>query len=263
MSKQSENNTERKESEVINGMKIPLKDVQKRLAPKRFYESVFVEEAEDVQGFCVKLDQRILKSPEKVKLVWASRDLAQRIAQEWDFQKEAIYLHDMPLTLLSYSSIGRDKAIYEELRTEMLSYAGSDLIVYRATRPPELIAQQKHAWMPVLDWLEQDFGASFKTVEGISFITQPKASLKQIELYLRRVSDEHLAGLMAMTKLSGSVFLAMSVREKFSDAAGAWERAMVDENWQNSQWGQDEAQKQKLLMMRRDFSAAADFIKLH
>ncbi len=251
---------ERKDFEVINGMKIPLRDNQKKPAPKRFYKSVFVEQVDG--GFCVKLDQRILKSPERVALEWPSRDLAQRVAQEWDFQEERIVLHDMPMTTLSYSSIGRDDKVYAELRAEMLSYAGSDLIVYRSTTPRELVERQEQGWNPVLSWLEKQYGAAFRSTQGVGFVEQPQNALDIIGFYLKRVDDEHLPAMMQITKVSGSVFLAMAVRERFLEVGQAWKLAMIDEDWQNSQWGHDEAQKQKIMLMNRDFAAAADFIHL-
>ncbi len=246
--------------EIINGMKIPLRDNQRKPAPKRFYKHVYVEQAD--AGFCVKLDQRILKSPEGVVMNWPVRPLAQRVAEEWDFQEKRIILHHMPLTTLSYSSLGRPQKIFQDLRKEMLSYGSSDLIVYRSANPQELLQQQKQGWDPVLLWLETAFNASFDTVEGISFITQPQKSLDAIQAYLAKVDDEHLPALMLMTKLSGSLFLSMAVRENYLQVPEAWSLAMIDEDWQNSQWGRDDAQKKKLLVMNRDFSAAADFIKL-
>ncbi len=246
--------------EMINGMKIPLKDNPNKALPKRFYNSVFVTQADG--GFCVKLDQRILKSPEKVVLTWPTQELAERVAQEWDFQEKRINLNDMPLTMLSYSSLGRTAKIYQSLRDEMLSYAGSDLIIYRSERPQELVKLQEEGWDPILEWLKQEYCAPFNAGQGISFITQPETSLSQIETYLSKLKEEDLPSLMSMMKVSGSIFLAMAVKENRLSAAQAWSLAIIDEDWQHSQWGRDEAQKQELLLKNRDFAAAADFLKL-
>jgi chaperone required for assembly of F1-ATPase len=42
----------------------------------------------------------------------------------------------------------------------------------------------------------------------------------------------------------------------------AWEAAHVDEDWQISQWGEDEEAKERRENRRRDFAAAARMLEL-
>ena len=65
-----------------------------------------------------------------------------------------------------------------------------------------------------------------------------------------------------MTGLSGSALLALAVALRRLSPEEAWEAAHVDEDWQISQWGEDDEAKERRENRRRDFAAAARMLEL-
>ena len=74
------------------------------------------------------------------------------VAAEWERQRETIDPADMPLTRLLNSAIDGVAHTMAETRADILRYAGSDLLCYRAEEPDTLAARQAQAFDPVLRW---------------------------------------------------------------------------------------------------------------
>ena len=83
-------------------------------------------------GFALTLDGKPARTPGKNPLVVASRAVAQALAAEWQAQGERIDPATMPLTRIVNSAIDRVAREMEPVRAEIVNYAGSDLICYRA-----------------------------------------------------------------------------------------------------------------------------------
>ena len=59
----------------------------------------------------------------------------------------------MPLTrLASIAHRSRRAAPRRAVVAEIVKYAGTDLVCYRAEHPPELIGRQHAVWQPLVDW---------------------------------------------------------------------------------------------------------------
>jgi chaperone required for assembly of F1-ATPase len=177
-------------------------------------------------------------------------------------QGERIDPATMPLTKLANSAIdgvsGREQAVIDDI----MAYAGSDLLCYRADGPRGLIDAQREHWDPVLAWAKSEFGAPLTLAEGIVHVTQPQASLDRLRDRLAGRDPFSLAALHVMTALSGSALLALAVAEARMTAEEAWEAAHVDEDWQIAQWGEDAEAASRRAARRRDFTAAARALAL-
>src|SRR5512134_2965008 len=116
--------------------------------PKRFYTSVAVKDRDG--GLALLLDGKPVRTPGKAQLLLPSRALAEAVAEEWRAQKGRIDPATMPLTKLANSVIDgvarREQAVIDDI----LAYAGSDLLCYRADGPRGLIEAQQAHWDPVL-----------------------------------------------------------------------------------------------------------------
>ena len=141
-----------------------------RPLPKRFYKSVA---ATDQLG--IALDGRSVKTPLKAPLVLPTRALAEAVAAEWDAQIDVINPHAMPLTKLANTAI--DRAIPEKSKivAEILEFAGSDMICYRAESPAGLVQRQKTHWDPIIAWAKTDLKVEFKVVNTITHKRQSPA----------------------------------------------------------------------------------------
>lgn len=228
--------------------------------PKRFYKSVSIEK--EGTGFALLLDGKPVCTPAKAQLLLPTSALADAVAEEWRAQRERIDPATMPLTKLANSAIdgvaGRAQAVIGDI----LAYAGSDLLCYRADGPRGLTEAQKAYWDPVLAWAKSALGAPFVLAEGVVHVTQPQASLDRLKDWLAAQEPFGLAALHVMTALSGSALLALAVACGQMTAEEAWKAAHVDEDWQISQWGEDAEAAARRAARWRDFAAAARSLTL-
>src|SRR5436190_10129506 len=122
-----------------------------RPLPKRFYKSVAVT---DQLG--IALDGRNVKTPLKAALVLPMRPLAEAVAAEWDAQVDVINPHVMPLTKLANTAIDRANSESSKIATEILEFAGSDMVCYRAESPAGLVLRQTAHWDPIIAWAKSE-----------------------------------------------------------------------------------------------------------
>ena len=81
-----------------------------------------------------------------------ARAAAQLVADEWNRQGEILKPGDMPLMRLVNTVIDGVASAMAEVRAEIVEFAGSDLLCYRADSPQVLVDLQSAEWDPVLDW---------------------------------------------------------------------------------------------------------------
>jgi chaperone required for assembly of F1-ATPase len=241
----------------------PGKPAATRLAadlPKRFYQRVDVADRDG--GFALLLDGKPVRTPGKRTLLLPSRALADAIAEEWRAQKERIDPATMPLTKLANSAIDGVKGREAEVIGDILNYAGSDLLCYRADGPGGLVEAQRAHWDPVLAWAKSALDVQLALAEGIVHVAQPQAALDRLREALKAHDPFGLAALHVMTGLTGSALLALAVALGEMSAEEAWKAAHVDEDWQIAQWGEDAEAASRRAARWRDFDAAARSLAL-
>ena len=151
-----------------------------RPLPKRFYKSVAVT---DQLG--IALDGRNVKTPLKAPLVLPTRALAEAVAAEWDAQIDVINPHAMPLTKLANTAIDRAIAEKSKIAAEILEFAGSDMVCYRAESPAGLVLRQTTHWDPIIAWAKADLKVDFATVSTITHKRQSPAALQALEAHIK------------------------------------------------------------------------------
>jgi chaperone required for assembly of F1-ATPase len=224
---------------------------------KRFYSQVATKDEGGGQASLL-LDGKPVRTPGKAPFVAPNKALAEAIGDEWRGQGGRIDPTTMPLTRLANSVIDGVKGIIGDI----LNYAGSDLICYRAEGPKGLVTLQTKHWDPIVAWAKRDLGVSMRLAEGMMHVAQAPAALDAIGKRLAGFDPWSLAGLHVMTGLSGSALLALAVALGRLSPEEAWAAAHVDEDWQISQWGEDEEAKERRENRRRDFAAAARMLEL-
>ena len=246
------------------GSKDPMRSAQANMRPapvKRFYKVAEVDEADGAHALL--LDGRRARTPGRNPLAAQSRALMLEAAVEWERQTETVDPSEMPLTRLLNSAIDGVTHTMAETRADILAYAGSDLICYRAEEPETLAARQAGAFDPVLGWAAQSLGARFNVTGGVTHVAQPHAALAAIGAALDAYTDPvALAALSVMTTLTGSALLALAVAHGFLSAEAAWRAAHVDEDFQAERWGEDAEAMARRKARRREFDAAATALAL-
>lgn len=231
----------------------------KRSLPKRFYAEVAVEPAEG--GFAVLLDGKPVHTPARARFAVPSRALAEALAEEWRAQAQAIDPAKMPMTRLVNSALDGVAREMAAVAAEIVRYAASDLVCYRAGEPKNLTQAQDDAWNPVLDFFREKHGIRFLCAEGVIFVAQPAASLAAAA----RLVDSfalgpggalRLASLSVMTTLTGSALIALALAQGALDFDSAWAAAHVDEDFEMRLWGADEEALARRAARREDFRAA-------
>lgn len=223
---------------------VPLKPLRGGASfPKRFYATVGVAVRD--QGFALLLDDKPARTPAKSPILLPTRAAAQALADEWSAVGKEIDPRCMPLTRLVNSVIDGVSRTEAAVFDEIVRYASSDLLVYRATEPADLVRSQQALWDPVLAWSRDLFDAPFTLADGIVFVEQPQPTLERFAAALRAALGAgpcvpfRLGALHVMTTLSGSAVLALAVAALRLAVDQAWTAAHVDEDYQIARWGQD------------------------
>ena len=233
---------------------------QEQSHPKRFYSEVTTKDEGD--GVTLLLDGKPVRTPGKAPFVVPNKAVAEAIGDEWRGQGTRIDPATMPLTRLANSVIDGVKGHEEAVVGDILNYAGSDLLCYRAEGPKGLAVLQTKHWEPVVAWAKRDLGNPMRLAEGVMHVAQAPASLHAIRERLAEFDSWSLAGLHVMTGLSGSALLALATARGRLSPEEAWAAARVEEDWQISQWGEDDEATQRRESRWRDFAAAARMLEL-
>lgn len=244
----------------IDPVALARRDLQKAL-PRRFYKEARVEARDG--AFVLLLDGRPAKTPAKNPLAVPTRAVGEALAAEWARQAEIIDPADMPLTRIVNSAIDGVARDITATAAEIVKYAGSDLVCYRAGEPDALVAAQSAAWDPYLAFARNKLGARFVCGEGVMFVEQPEPARGALRQAVDRLLSPgpaapfRAAALHVMTTLTGSALIALRLAHGEVDASAAWGAAHVDEDFQMELWGPDDEALERKARRWHEMEAAA------
>ncbi|MBL0372733.1 ATPase [Rhizobium sp. KVB221] len=224
---------------------------------KRFYKDVTVSETEN--GYAILLDGRPIKTPGKRQLAVPTREAAEMLAREWDAQAEEINPTSMPLTRLANTAIDGIEPDMDAVFDDIVKFAGTDLVCYRADAPESLVAFQAELWDPIVYWAAEAIGARFILAQGIIHREQPREAIAAYASKLdRHRSALKLAALHTVTTLTGSALIALAFAEGRLTAEEAWKAAHADEDWNIRLWGTDAEAEARRRARWTEMKAATD-----
>lgn len=237
----------------------PITDTMAKPLIKRFYKDASVGEG---AFFQILLDGRLVRTPAKRALVLPTKSAADAVAAEWSAQVAVINPASMPLTRFSNTAIDAVADALDDVASDIMAYAGRDLLCYRAEAPDELAQLQAAKWDPVLNWVQETFRARFTVVKGVMPVEQPNAALYPLASVLQSYNAYQMTALHVMTTLTGSALLTLAHARGFLSCDDAWTAAHVDEDYQIKLWGQDEEAGHRRVGRTAEFHAASRFIEL-
>ncbi|MEL7272520.1 MAG: ATP12 family protein [Pseudomonadota bacterium] len=252
-------------ADILGERDSAIPDIKTRVAeptresqlPKRFYKTAAV--LEEADSFGVALDKRPVRTPGKALLASTSRDVAQMLAAEWDAQGERIDPMTMPVTRLLNTAIDGVATEMQAVQEDIIRFAGTDLLCYRAEGPDGLVQRQMEQWDPVLDWAQNALNARFELAAGVMHHAQPEATIAAFSTHVGMIDDPAvLAATHVMTTLTGSAIIALAALHGALDLDTSWRLAHLDEDWNIEQWGEDEEAAARRAMRFRDMRAAFD-----
>ncbi len=227
---------------------------------KRFYKEALPGEREG--GWQVLLDGRAIKTVGGRPQIVPSRALAEELAAEWAAQGEEIdpatFLYrDMADYAIDVVAPDRAQAI-----RELLPYADTDTLCYRAEIGDALRREQDLVWEPLVAAAESRLGQRFERIGGIMHRPQPAETMQQLEAILEGQDNFALAALRNLAGLAASLITGLSALEPEADITALWNAANLEEDWQAERWGRDEEAEQRRERRREAFIAAARFAAL-
>lgn len=229
-------------------------DRQSRPLLRRFYTTATT--SSDGATWQLLLDGRRAMTPGKRALAVPSQAIGARLVEEWSAQQDHIDPATMPVTTLVCTALDAVALQSAAVAAEIVRYAGSDLLCYRAEAPEGLVAAQAEFWDPVLAWAARDLGASMSVADGIMPVVQPAEAAATIASAIGPRTPLSLAALHVLTTLMGSALLALAVDRNHLTLAEAWRAAHVDEDWQIALWGEDADAVQRRAYRFADAQAA-------
>jgi chaperone required for assembly of F1-ATPase len=213
-------------------------------------------------GHFLHLDGKPVKTPGGRALSVPSAALAEAVAAEWNAQDELVVPAAMPLTQLASTALDRVEPERAHIIDELMKYAGTDLLCYRAEIPLDLAERQTRLWQPLLDWAALSLDAPLLTTIAMLAIQQPPDSLSALRRGLDARDVWRLTAIQSATAAMGSLVLALALAEGRLTADQAFALAQLDETFQIEQWGEDEEATDRRAELHADIAAAARLLDL-
>lgn len=232
---------------------------EKRKLPKRFYRKAAAGPHES--GYAILLDGRIVRTPSKQPLAVPVPALAEALAAEWDAQQDEIDPRSMRLTKLANTAIDLVAPRRDQVIAEIVNFAGTDLLCYRAEAPEALVERQAALWDPLLGWAAEQ-GISFTVTSGLMHVPQPRGSLDAYGRAVAALDPFRIAGLHNAVTLTGSAILGLAVALGRLTPEEAFDIAHLDEHWQMEISGRDEEEEARLAARRAELLETGRFIAL-
>ncbi|KJS42851.1 ATP12 family protein [Roseovarius sp. BRH_c41] len=227
---------------------------------KRFWKEAGV--VEEDEGFGVRLDGRVVRTPAKATLIVPTRALAEAIAAEWDAQDGKIDPNTMPCTRSANAALDKVAPQRDEVVEMLAAYGDSDLICYRAASPEELIKKQAEAWDPLLDWTESVLSVKLLPVVGVVHVPQDAQAISLLKAHVEALDTWALTAFHDLVSMSGSLVIGFAALDDLYPADALWDLSRVDETWQAEQWGKDEEAEEMAARKQSDFLHAKRFYDL-
>lgn len=227
---------------------------------KRFYKQVSV--APEGSGWRVLLDGKPIRTPAKAAQIVPSAALAQVMALEWSAQGEeidpaAFIFRDMADYAIDV--VARDPAA---AAADLLRYAETDTLCYRAEAGEALHDRQSEVWEPLLRAAEARWDVHFERVDGILHRPQPEATLTRMAAVLVPLDAFTLGALTTLTTLTASLVIGLAALEPGANGETLWAAANLEEDWQAELWGKDAEALALRARRLAEFSAAMRFAGL-
>lgn len=229
------------------------------IAMKRFYKAVGIAERNGT--FEVTLDGKPMRTPLKRKFALPTRALAEAVAAEWKSRDENFDPGGLKLTRLANATIDRGAERDEAVVGNLLKFAGSDLISYRAEER-ELAERQERGWDPILAWLADTYDVLLAVTTGINPIEQPADALAKLDEAVRSLDRFELTALHAAATITGSLALALAMLGGRLSSEEAFALSQIDEAHQAAKWGRDKDAAQRVTRLAEELDAAASFARL-
>lgn len=218
--------------------------------------------------FGVALDGKALKTPAGTEIAVAPRALALGMVAEWlacrvpRGKAPKIDFGKLPLTRIVGTALDRIPLKREAILDELIAYAETELLCFRASVPAALVERQVLIWQPLLDWLALAYDAPLIVSHTFAAPDQPPPSLAALRKALAAMDDLKLAGIGVAVAVTGSLVTSLALADGRIDASGAFDAAELDASFQIERWGEDSESALRRAGVRAELIVAERFFGL-
>ena len=227
---------------------------------RRFWKTVSLEQG--TYGHGIRLDGRVLKTPQKAELYLPTRPLADAVVAEWEAVGESIDPIAMPMTGFANAAIDHVATDRLTFAAAIAAYAENDAFCYRGDEGEALAARQPDVWGPWLAWATRRYDVGFTIVHSVMHQPQPPATLEALSAAVQVRGTFELAAMAKLAHLSGSLVAVLAIVERAGTAQELWQASCHDELWQEELWGSDHWALKNRADREAEFLAAARFLEL-
>ena len=206
---------------------------------KKNWKTVQVKE-KSINSYEILLDNNILKTPLKNKLIIPNAKIAKEIYMEWDQKTNFLNTDSMVFYGIISTSIDKICDNRKSYIDDVLEFIDTDLICYRAEKPNDLAQWQSKNWDPIISKVEKYINHKINVFKGIMPLRQDKEIHLKITTFLTKFSDLEIATLHRITNITGSIFLTLYVLKNDKIKENVFELSYLDELWQAKNWGYEE-----------------------
>lgn len=202
---------------------------------KKFWKKVQLKKFQNT--YQIFLDDKILTTPLKKKLVVFNAKIAEELFEEWNQDVNVIDTDDMIFYGILSTSIDKIYNYRKLYIKNILDFIDTDLICYRSEKPDSLVKWQCKNWDPILLKAEKYIKNNIKVNSGIMPLKQDKEIHIRITELLSKLSNLEIIAFHRITNLTGSIFLSLCIYENDLIKKNAFELSYLDELWQAKNWG--------------------------
>ena len=135
----------------------------------------------------------------------------------------------------------------------------TDTLLFWSDNPDLYAHQQKH-WQPVLDTLNTVFKINLQTTTHLIPAANENV-IPEFERHINAMSDKELTGCFLAAAEMKSVLLGLLLATRKITAVEAFEKAYLEELYQNQFWGEDAAALQARETAKNNLLQIEDYLK--
>ena len=227
---------------------------------KRFYKQAAAGRVEG--GWQAQLDGRGIKTAGSRPQIVPTRALAEALAAEWATQGEKIDPASFRLRDLADFAIDAVTPDPAQIVAELIPYAETDTLCYRADPEDALYKRQLEVWEPLLTQAEARLEVRFTRISGILHKPLPEATTARLRRELETCDPFTLAALRMLASLAASLVIALEAIRPDADAEALWKAAELEADWQVELWGDDWEAAERRAVRFEAFTLAMRFAAL-
>lgn len=210
----------------------------------------------------VVLDARRVKTQGGRPQLVPSRALAEAMAGEWNAQWDEIDPSAFPLRDLADYAIDIVLPDPGKVADDLLRFAETDTLCYRAEPDEALGIRQREVWEPLISAIETRLGVNFIRLAGVIHRPQPSDAIAALRCEMLRLDAFELAALHTLASLAASLIVGLAAIDPAADPEALFAASNLEEDWQAELWGKDDAAIALRARRLAGFCEAARFVHL-